>query len=145
MLNSVTQIFIIFVIIFIPLLNFLIKKTKTQNMKATLRKGHNKIILSGVKKEKRESILEAGEAFTLSFMSFYIPFFILVQSPLIFFVFTTPLILKRIITTFSHRKVFSCYKNLIRFFTTLAWATYHFSFLVLYIIQLILEANQTIS
>ena len=134
-LNSMTQVFIIFVIVFVPLLSFLILKTKAQNNIFALRKVRNGIIIPYSVGQKIEAnLLEAVEAFTSSVMSFYIPFCILVQSPMIFFIFTTPLIFKRIITIFSNIQVFYCYKNLVRFFTTLAWTTHHFSFLGLYVI-----------
>lgn len=144
-LNSVVQIFVIFCIVFVPLLSFILSKRKIQKLKDTLRKDENCLSHNKVKKKIKLISFEAIEAFISSAMSFYIPFFTLVKSPAVFFTFTTPLILKKIITAISHRKVFSFYKNLIRFFTTLAWATHHFAFLGLYAVQLILETNYTIS
>lgn len=135
------QIFVIFSIFFVPLLSFIFSKRKIEKMKDSLPKDENCLSHNKIKKKIKVNLFEAIEAFMSSAMSLYIPFFILVKSPPIFFFFTTPLILKKIIVAISYRKVFSCFKNLIRFFTNLAWVTHHFSFLGLYAVQLILEAN----
>lgn len=56
-LNSMVQIFVIFLIIFVPVLSFLYSKSKNQNMKTYLRKNRNGVNLNKLRLKIKKDLL----------------------------------------------------------------------------------------
>ena len=77
-------------------------------------------------------------------MNIFIPIFVTLFNRTVFFVVVTPIIVWRFYYTLANRKVYNLFENFIALMNKTVWLVYHFSFLLLYVLErLKLKASAT--
>ena len=68
-------------------------------------------------------------------MNIFIPIFVTLSNRTIFFALVTPIILWRFYHAIVNRKVYNISENILRISDKTIWIIYHFSFIILYVLE----------